>query len=163
ELIDRTVHARGGADALFTARELGIGQVLTGADYVSDKTLRIDARIVDATTGVSEASDSVQGNLDQFFDLQKTLVLSMLRRLRVQISPEEGQSIQTETNPDVAASRLLLESEGIVAPSPHAERTPHQREPHSALEHRLRRLAGRGGSAAHSRGPPAGGAPRDAG
>ena len=89
ELIDRTAHARG-TDPLYTARELGIGRLLTGAYYVSDNKLRIDARIVDATTGVNEASDSVEGELDQFFDLQKKLVLSILRRLRVQVSPEEG-------------------------------------------------------------------------
>ena len=154
ELIDRIAHARG-ADPLFTARELGIGRLLTGAYYVSDKTLRIDARIVDATTGVNEASDSVEGHLDQFFDLQKTLVLSMLRRLRVQVSPEEGQSIQTETNTDVDAYRLLLESEGIVAPSPRAERTQRKREPHSALEHRVRRVAALLVPAAHAADVPA--------
>jgi TolB-like protein len=133
ELIDRTTKARG-TDPLVTARELGIGRLLTGAYYVSDKTLRIDARIVDARTGVNEASDSVEGELDQFFDLQKRLVLSMLRRLRVQVSPEEGQSIETQTNTDVDAYRLLLEAEGIVEPSPRAERTQPKKQRHSALE-----------------------------
>jgi TolB-like protein len=138
ELIDRTAKARG-TDPLFTARELGIGRLLTGAYYVSDNTLRIDARIVDATTGVNQASDSVEGNLDDFFDLQKKLVLSMLRRLPVQVSPEEGASIETETNTDVDAYRLLLESEGIVGEAPNAERTRRkQSTPRSALE-RLRR------------------------
>jgi TolB-like protein len=140
ELIDRTTQARG-TDPLYTARELGIGRLLTGAYYVSENTLRIDARIVDATTGVNEASDSVEGNLDQFFDLQKKLVLSMLRRLRVQVSPEEGASIQTETNTDVDAYRLLLESEGIVEPSPRAERTRRKPEPRSALDALLDRVA----------------------
>lgn len=140
ELIDRTTQARG-TDPLVTARELGIGRLLTGAYYVSDKTLRIDARIVDATSGVNEASDSVEGDLDQFFDLQKMLVLSMLRRLRVQLSPEEGASIQTETNTDVDAYRLLLESEGIVAPSPRAERTRRKPEPRSAIGGMLHGLA----------------------
>jgi TolB-like protein len=140
ELIDRTAHARG-ADPLYIARELGIGRLLTGGYYVSDNTLRIDARIVDATTGVNEASDSVEGNLDQFFDLQKRLVISILRRLRVQVSPEEGESIQTETNTDVDAYRLLLESEGIVAPSPRAERTRRKPEPHSALDRLRDRVA----------------------
>jgi len=149
ELIDRTARARG-TDPLFTARDLGIGRLLTGAYYVSDKTLRIDARIVDASTGVNEASDSVEGNLDQFFDLQKKLVLSMLRRLRVQVSPEEGESIQTETNTDVDAYRLLLESEGIVEPSPRAERTRRKSEPHSALDHLLDRFAGLLSSPAHA-------------
>jgi TolB-like protein len=140
ELIDRTTQARG-TDPLYTARELGIGRLLTGAYYVSDNTLRIDARIVDASTGVNEASDSVEGNLDQFFDLQKKLVLSMLRRLRVQLSPEEGASIDAETNTDVDAYRLLLESEGIAEPSPRVERTHRKPEPHSALDTLLQGVA----------------------
>ncbi len=133
ELIDRTAHARG-TDPLFTARELGIGRLLTGAYYVREQTLRIDARIVDARSGVNEASDSVEGNLDQFFDLQKQLVLSMLRRLRVQLSPEEGASIENQTNTDVDAYRLLLEAEGVVEPSPRAARTHPKPERRSALE-----------------------------
>lgn len=140
ELIDRTTRARG-TDPLVTARELGIGRLLTGAYYISDKTLRIDARIVDARTGVNEASDSVEGQLDEFFDLQKRLVLSMLRRLRVQLSPEEGQSIQKQTNTDVDAYRLLLEAEGVVEPSPRVERTQPRRQRHSALERAADRLA----------------------
>ncbi len=121
ELIDRTVKARG-ADHLYTARELGIGRLLTGSYHVTDHTLRIDARIIDAATGVNEASDSVEGDLGTFFELQKQLVLSMLRRLRVQVSAEEGASIQTQTNTDVDAYRLLLEAEGVVEPSPPTER-----------------------------------------
>lgn len=140
ELIDRTTRARG-TDPLITARELGIGRLLTGAYYVSDQTLRIDARIVDAQTGVNEASDSVEGQLDEFFDLQKRLVLSMLRRLRVQLSPEEGQSIEKQTNTDVDAYRLLLEAEGLVEPSPRVERTQPRRQRHSALARALDRLA----------------------
>jgi uncharacterized caspase-like protein/TolB-like protein len=122
ELIDRAARARG-ADDLYTARQLGIGRLLTGSFHVTDKTLRIDARIVNASTGVNEASDSVEGKLDQFFELQKDLVLSMLRRLKVQVSVEEGASIQTRTNTDVDAYKLLLEAEGVVERSPHSERT----------------------------------------
>jgi len=140
ELIDRTTRARG-TDPLVTARELGIGRLLTGAYYVSDDMLRIDARIVDARTGVNEASDSVQGNLDQFFDLQKTLVLNMLRRLKVQVSPEEGESIEKQTNTDVDAYRLLLEAEGVVEPSPRAERTRRRADKQSWLGGALERVA----------------------
>jgi TolB-like protein len=144
ELIDRTAQARG-TDPLYTARELGIGRLLTGAYYVSDDTLRIDARIVDATTGVNQASDSVEGHLDQFFDLQKQLVLSMLRRLPVQVSPEEGAAIQRETNTDVDAYRLLLEAEGVGVGggAPRIERTePKPATPHSSLDHLRRGLNG---------------------
>src|SRR5262245_28450265 len=149
ELIDRTAQARG-TDPLYTARELGIGRLLTGAYYVSDNTLRIDARIVDATTGVNQASDSVEGKLDDFFDLQKRLVLNMLRRLRVQISPEEGASIQNRTNTDVDAYRLLLEAEGVGEPSPRAQRTrPKTIGPQSSLDRLLRALDGLGAGVAY--------------
>jgi hypothetical protein len=110
---------------------------------VSDDTLRIDARIVDATTGVNQASDSVEGNIDELLDLQKQLVLSMLRRLPVQLSPEEGESIETQTNTDVDAYRLLLESEGVVEPSPRTQPTRRAPNgPRSSLDHWLRRLGG---------------------
>jgi len=115
ELIDHTTRVRG-ADSLYTARELGVGRLVTGAYHVTGQTLRIDARIIDAGSGVNEASDSVEGEIDHFFELQKDLVLSMLRRLRVHVSAAEGESIQTETNTDVDAYRLLLEAEGLLAP-----------------------------------------------
>jgi SnoaL-like domain len=78
---------------------------------------------VNASTGLQEGSDSVEGNLNDFFDLQKKLVLSMLRRLPVQLSPEEGASIRTKSNTNVDAYRLLLQAEGVVGepkPSPSA-------------------------------------------
>jgi TolB-like protein len=115
ELIDHTTRVRG-ADSLYTARELGVGRLVTGAFHVTGQTLRIDARIIDAGSGVNEASDSVEGEIDHFFELQKDLVLSMLRRMRVQVSAAEGESIQTETNTDVDAYRLLLEAEGLLQP-----------------------------------------------
>jgi TolB-like protein/ketosteroid isomerase-like protein len=120
ELIDRTVKARG-SDQLYTAQQLGIGRVVSGSFQVVGDAIRIDARILNATTGLQEGSDSVEGNLSDFFDLQKKLVLSMLRRLPVQLSPEEGASIETKTNTNVDAYRLMLQAEGVVEepkPSP---------------------------------------------
>jgi TolB-like protein/ketosteroid isomerase-like protein len=113
ELIDRVAHTRG-ADDLTVAQQLGIGKFLTGSFHVVGTTIRIDARIIDAGSGVQEGSDSVEGDQAQFFELQKRLVISMLRRLPVELSAEEGKSIQRETNTDVDAYRLLLETEGVV-------------------------------------------------
>jgi TolB-like protein len=110
ELIDRTTK-NSGADQLDTAKRLGIDRLITGSFSVVGSTILIDARIVNAGTGLQEGSDSVQGSLAEFFNLQKKLVLSLLRRLRVRLSPEEGTSIQNPTNTDVDAYRLLLETE----------------------------------------------------
>src|SRR5262249_13770481 len=148
ELIDRTAKARG-ADPLYVAQQLGIDRLITGSFNVVGNTIRIDARIVDAATGLQEGSDSVEGNLSEFFELQKKLVLSILRRLRVRLTPEEGTSIQNETTPDVDAYRLLLEAEGVVGaaePSARVSPTPGAtgtvREPQSFLEGAGRTFAG---------------------
>jgi TolB-like protein len=113
EVIDQTAQARR-ADSLTTAQHLGLSKLVAGAYQVVGSNLRIDAHILDVPTGVQQGSDSVQGDVNGFFDLQKQLVLSMLRRLPVPFSTEEGESIQRETNTDVNAYRLLLEAEGVV-------------------------------------------------
>ena len=117
ELIDRTAKARG-TDQLFTAQHLGIDRLITGSFSVVGATILIDARIVNAASGLQEGSDSVKGDLADFFDLQKKLVLSILRRLRVKLSAAEGSSIQNQTNTDVDAYRLLLETEEAIEASP---------------------------------------------
>jgi uncharacterized caspase-like protein/TolB-like protein len=117
ELIDRTAAAEH-ADYLSTARRLGIRKLVSGSFHVVGDDVRIDAEIIDSRSGVQEASDSVQGPLEDFFDLQKKLVLSMLRRLQVEVSAQEGASIETRSNTSVDAYRLLLESEGLVGERP---------------------------------------------
>jgi TolB-like protein len=123
EIIDRSAGAQP-SNILDTAQRLGIRKLLTGSFHVLGNTVRIDAEIVDTTTGVQEGSDSVQGSLDDFFALQKKLVLSMLRRLPVDVSPAEDKSIQTTTNTSINAYRLLLESEGLVEEQPARGPTP---------------------------------------
>jgi len=131
ELIDRVARTRG-LDNLSIAQQLGIGKFLTGSFHVVGNTIRIDARIIDARTGVQEGSDSVEGDQFSFFDLQKRLVISMLRRLPVALSPEEGKSIEGETNTDVNAYRLLLETEGLVGEAGAvARKTPTPAHPES--------------------------------
>lgn len=134
ELIDRSTASRH-ADYLTTAQRLGIRKLITGSFHVVGNTVRIDAEIIDTATGVQEGSDSVQGDIAEFFALQKKLVLSMLRRLRVEVSAAEGASIEQRTNTNVDAYRLLLEAEGVVeepSPSPPTpKRTGGPRTPHA--------------------------------
>jgi TolB-like protein/ketosteroid isomerase-like protein len=140
ELIDRTMKLRG-ADQLSAAQQLGIDRLVTGSFSVVGEAIRVDARIVYAATGLQEGSDSAQGNLSDFLDLQKQLVFSVLRRMHVSLSPEEGRSIERKTNTDVNAYRLLLETEEVVdevvpprrkRPSPRAKRP--RVEPRSGWE-----------------------------
>jgi hypothetical protein len=106
------------------ARQLGISKVVRGSFVVQGEIIRIDAGIWDTVTGVNQGSESVQGKVDAFFDLEKELVMKILRRLPVEVSVEEGQSIEEETNTSVNAYKLLLEAEGVSRqPTPAAQPT----------------------------------------
>jgi TolB-like protein/ketosteroid isomerase-like protein len=139
ELIDRAAQAAV-LDPLQTAQRLGLSKVVTGAYQVVGTSLRVDAHIIDVASGVQQGSDSIEGQLEDFFDLQKQLVISLLRRLPVPFSREEGASIRSETNTDVNAYRLLLEAEGVVdrpeAKEPRTMEGAQQptAEPHSSLQ-----------------------------
>ena len=100
-------------DHVRTAQQLGIATVVTGSFHVVGNSLRVDAIIVNTATGLQEGSDSVEGDLKDVLKLQKTLVLNMLQRLPVDVSPAEGQSIREKTNSNVNAYRLLMEAEGM--------------------------------------------------
>lgn len=129
ELIDRTMKIKA-IDQLAAAKELGIDRLLTGSFSVVGDAVRIDAHIVYTASGLQEGSDSVQGGLEEFFDLQKRLVISMLRRLHVTPPGEERDSADTRSNTDVNAYRLLLESEGEVdEPTPPARVAPRPKRP----------------------------------
>jgi uncharacterized caspase-like protein/TolB-like protein len=129
ELIDRTMKIKA-IDQLAAAKELGIDRLLTGSFSVVGDAVRIDAHIVYTGSGLQEGSDSVQGGLGEFFDLQKRLVVSMLRRMHVSPPGEARDSAETRTNTDVNAYRLLLESEGEVdEPTPPARVAPASKRP----------------------------------
>lgn len=121
EFIGRAGKAEG-FEELRAARQLGISKVVRGSFVVQGDVIRIDAGIWDTVTGVNQGSESVQGQVDAFFDLEKELVMRILRRLPVDVSPEEGKSIKEETNTSVNAYKLLLEAEGVAhEPTPSAQ------------------------------------------
>jgi uncharacterized caspase-like protein/TolB-like protein len=112
------------AEELRAARQVGISKVVRGSFVVQGDVIRIDAGIWDTVTGVNQGSESVEGKVDAFFDLEKELVIKILRRLPVEVSPEEGKSIKEETNTSVNAYKLLLEAEGVAHESTPAAATP---------------------------------------
>lgn len=123
EIIDRTAKEHD-TDALRASQSLAVGRVIAGSYSVIDARIRIDARIVDAASGVQEGSESVEGELEEFFELQKQLVLRLLQRLKVRVSPVEGAAIGDAEHMDIDAYRLLLESEDAIEAPPSARKAP---------------------------------------
>lgn len=116
ELFDLTMKKRG-FGALEAARHLRVAHLVTGSFAVLGDRIRIDVNIVDVNTGRNSrgGAQHVEGRLPEFFDLQKAITLEVLRRLRVQVTAAEGESIQRRTNTSVDAYRLLLEAEGLTS------------------------------------------------
>jgi TolB-like protein/ketosteroid isomerase-like protein len=139
-----------GFEEMRAARQLGISKVVRGSFVVQGNIIRIDAGIWDAGTGVNQGSESVEGNVDAFFDLEKELVMKILRRLPVEVSAAEGKSIKEETNTSVDAYKLLLEAEGVSKqPAPPVRVTPPRarglsRQPQSKLDMPGAGIGGRG-------------------
>ncbi|HVN83992.1 MAG TPA: caspase family protein [Candidatus Binatia bacterium] len=157
EVVDRKV-AGSGAGYLDAARQMGIGKLITGSFQVVGDGIRIDAQILDTASGTHESSDSVQGSLGEFFDLEKRLVLSMLHRLRVRLSPSEGQAIEQDTNTDVDAYRLLLQSEGLLGatPAPSVGTPPPHGDDRRSQLGSWESIAALGASPAYAQEPPGG-------
>jgi TolB-like protein/ketosteroid isomerase-like protein len=122
-MIDRRMTQ--GADELNTARQLGISKLLRGSFVVMGNTLRVDAEVVDVSSGMQGPSEMVEGQEAEFFELEKKLVFNVLQQLPVVVSTDEGKSIGEETNTNLNAYRLLLEARGsAVEPAPPNKKSP---------------------------------------
>jgi TolB-like protein len=70
-----------------TAQQMGKGlgadAILTGAFLLLDKTLRIDARLIDVESGEILVAESISGSMSNFFDLHKELVILLGKSLKI--------------------------------------------------------------------------------
>jgi TolB-like protein len=99
-------------------RLLGAEKLITGSFAVIGKQIQIAARLVDARSGEQERAESVEGDVDQFFGLQKQLTLAMVNQLPIAVSASERAAIEKQNpsqNPSLAvdAYRLMLQGEGL--------------------------------------------------
>jgi len=95
------------------ATQLGIAKMISGSFLVVADKLRIEAHIVNVETGMFEASDSIEGPVGNFFDLQRQLALKVMAHLHIPLSREEGgEKSDTPTIPSLKAYKMLLEAEG---------------------------------------------------
>lgn len=76
--------------AVQVGRGLGAQYVLTGAFLAVDPDMRIDARIVDVSTGQVVQAEAVQGPVAEFFLLEKELATQIVGQLDVQLSARES-------------------------------------------------------------------------
>lgn len=103
------------ATAARSGRLLRADQVVQGTlgDASSANDLRLDANVVSTTTSQVTATGTATDQLQQLFDAEKNVVLQLLQRMGITLTPAEQQSIQQKPTRNLQA--FLAFSRGLVA------------------------------------------------
>jgi adenylate cyclase len=75
------------------AEELGVRYVLEGSVRRSGEQMRVNAQLIDATTGGHVWADRYDGNVTDIFPLQDTFIRKIVKALAVNLSEDEQEEI----------------------------------------------------------------------
>ena len=89
-------------------RELGVSHVLEGSVRRSGDRVRINAQLIDATNGTHLWAERYDRSLDDIFDLQDDVALSIVAALRVRLTDVEEQRIDRPLTGNLEAYDLYL-------------------------------------------------------
>ncbi|MEZ4320871.1 MAG: FlgO family outer membrane protein [Myxococcota bacterium] len=101
------------ATAAQIGKVLGATHLVTGSYTVVSGTMRLDARLVDVTTGQVVRAFDTSGPRDEFFDLEKQLVTALLEGLGTELSAKERA--QTQRVHTLEFDLFLRFSDGLAA------------------------------------------------
>jgi len=89
-------------------RDLACRYVLEGSVRRAANSLRITARLVDASNDVQLWSDKYGGTLDDVFDIQERVSRSIVDALEIRLTPQEAEHIAERPIADVRAQESYL-------------------------------------------------------
>jgi TolB-like protein len=112
------VMTREGLTAMAVAQRLGIEKMVSGSVVAMGDTVRVEARVIDVTTGILDGAHVESGRAQDFLALESDLVLSVISSLPITLSAEEEHRIAARRATDLDALRRLLDVEGESAPAP---------------------------------------------
>jgi TolB-like protein len=90
------------------AEELGVRYVLEGSVRKADKQVRINAQLIDATTGGHIWAKRYDGNLDDVFGLQDKITQKIVAALAVKLSTGEQEKINRKETDNIEAYDAFL-------------------------------------------------------
>ena len=89
-------------------RDLDCRYVLEGSVRRAANTLRITARLVDASFDGQLWADKYAGTLDDVFDIQERVSRSIVDALEIRLTPQEAEQLAERPIPDVRAQECYL-------------------------------------------------------
>ncbi len=90
------------------AEELGVRYVLEGSVRKADKQVRINAQLIDATTGGHLWAKRYDGNLDDVFGLQDKITQKIVAALAVKLSVGEQEKVTRKETDNIEAYDAFL-------------------------------------------------------
>ncbi len=90
------------------ARELGVGYVLEGSVRKAEGRIRINAQLVDATTGRHLWAERYDSSLADVFTLQDKVTSKIVAALKVKLTPQEQATAAGRDTSNVAAYDAFL-------------------------------------------------------
>jgi class 3 adenylate cyclase/TolB-like protein len=94
------------------AKQLGIAKMIYGSVLLFGSKLHIEAHINDVQSGEIEASEIVEGEVDDLLNLTKKIVAKLMGRLHVAAPVEQAGLTPASPSPNLDAYNRLLEAEG---------------------------------------------------
>lgn len=93
------------ATAVRLGKLAGASHLITGSHTELNKKMRLDARLVEVATGKVIVAASAEGELDAFFELEKTLVGKLIDAIGVKLSVKERGAVARIHTTDFEAFR----------------------------------------------------------
>jgi TolB-like protein len=105
------------------ATRLGIEKMLSGSVLVVGDSVRVEAQIIDVASGLLEGAYTTIGREGDFLALENEVVLGVIARLRLPLSPDDEQRLAARraVNPDVFRRFFDAEGAGGLPPPPPGE------------------------------------------
>ncbi len=89
---------------------VGAGVILVGSYQVSNKKLRIDARMVDVETGSVLLTEKIQGYENEIFKLEEQLAMKIADALNVGLTAEEMAALKEKPNIEKFKSYIISQA-----------------------------------------------------
>jgi TolB-like protein/ketosteroid isomerase-like protein len=113
------VRDRRGLSEIEVAEALGIQKMISGSLMMVGTEMVLEARVVDTSTGILDASEAVRGHPDELIDLQNDMAAALLGALGVRLSAQErDQLFARRTKDTLDAYRRLTDTFGEAAEGP---------------------------------------------
>ena len=99
------------------ARELGVRHVLEGSVRKAGNRVRINAQLIDATTGGHDWAERYDGDLEDIFGLQDQITANIVSALEVTLSGARRARTASPPTSDMAAYDLFLRGRAAMFPA----------------------------------------------